>query len=179
MWKPVIGHTVLRCCCGLSLELLGKGNVLLPIHWGASWLTGSGRDVQVRDRGFDPRLHWICSDDVLLGKALCPHMHSLNPGVSGYLVGRWGHVRWIVPCAEKWQLGCMLPGELRWLMIEQVLWPGGNRVKLGTWRFALHTRLYTRTITITFVILYRSWTPWSCDPSFSINPTLQAFPVET
>ena len=27
-------------------------------------------------------------DIVLLGKALCPQMHSLDPGVSGYLVGQ-------------------------------------------------------------------------------------------
>ena len=56
---------------------------------GASWLSGSMRDVQARDRGFDPRLCRICSDDVvLLGKALCSHVHSLDPGVSGYLVGQ-------------------------------------------------------------------------------------------
>ena len=30
----------------------------------------------------------LCSDVVLLGKALCPHVHSLDPGVSGYLVGQ-------------------------------------------------------------------------------------------
>ena len=30
----------------------------------------------------------LCSDVVLLGKALCPHMYSLDPGGSGYLVGQ-------------------------------------------------------------------------------------------
>ena len=30
----------------------------------------------------------LCSDIVLLGKAFCPHVHSLDPGVSGYLVGQ-------------------------------------------------------------------------------------------
>ena len=29
----------------------------------------------------------LCSDVVLQGKALCPHVHSFDPGVSGYLVG--------------------------------------------------------------------------------------------
>ena len=55
----------------------------------ASWLSGTVRDLQARDRGFDPRLRWICFDVVLLGKALCSHMHSLDPGVSGYLVRQW------------------------------------------------------------------------------------------
>ena len=30
----------------------------------------------------------LCSDFVLLGRALCPHVNSLDPGVSGYLVGQ-------------------------------------------------------------------------------------------
>ena len=30
-----------------------------------------------------------CAPTLLLGKALCSHMHSLDPGVSGYLVGQW------------------------------------------------------------------------------------------
>ena len=30
----------------------------------------------------------LCSDVVLLGKALCSHVHSLDSGVSGYLVGQ-------------------------------------------------------------------------------------------
>ena len=30
----------------------------------------------------------LCSDVALLGKALCPRVHSLDPGVSGYLVGQ-------------------------------------------------------------------------------------------
>ena len=63
----------------------------------------------------------LCSDVVLLGKALCPHMHSLNPGVSGYLVGQTRLVCLNSSARRKWQLGCMVPGELRWLMNEQVL----------------------------------------------------------
>ena len=94
----------------------------------ASWLSGSVRDIQVRDRGFDPRLRWICSDFVLLGKALCLHVHSLDPGVSGYLVGQWRLVCLNGSVRRKWQLGCMLPGGrgagLRRLMNEEVLWPG-------------------------------------------------------
>ena len=47
-----------------------------------SWLSGSVRDLQARDRGFDPRLGGIiCSDVVLLGKARCPHVPSLDPEV--------------------------------------------------------------------------------------------------
>ena len=75
-----VGKETLNLCTGSSSWL---------ILCGASWLSGSMRDVQARDRGFDPRLHWICSDVVLLGKALCPHVHSHDPGVSGCLVGQW------------------------------------------------------------------------------------------
>ena len=55
---------------------------------GALWLSGGVHDVQASDRGFDPRLCGICSNVVLLGKALCPQVHSLDAGVSGYLVGQ-------------------------------------------------------------------------------------------
>ena len=67
------------------------GPVSLPpsYYTDNSTFGGSVRDVQVRDRGFDPQLHWICSNIVLLGKALCSHVHSLDPGASGYLVGQW------------------------------------------------------------------------------------------
>ena len=104
---------------------------------GASWLSGSVRDVQPRDCGFHPRLHWICSDIVLLGKALCSHMHSLDPGESGYLVGQWRLVCLNSSMHQKWPPGCMLPRELRWLMNKQVLWPGGNCMKSGEWCCAL------------------------------------------
>ena len=30
----------------------------------------------------------LCSDVAFLGKALCPYVHSLDPGVNGYLVGQ-------------------------------------------------------------------------------------------
>ena len=53
--------------------------VVLGYFRGASWLSDSVCDVKARDRGFDV---------VLLGKALCPRVHSLDPGISGYLVGR-------------------------------------------------------------------------------------------
>ena len=78
---------------------------------------------------------------VLLGKALCSHVHSLDPGVSGYLVGQWRLVCLNSSMHQKWQPGCMLPGELRWLLNKQVLWPRGNCVKSGEWRFAIDTRL--------------------------------------
>ena len=71
----------------------------------------------------------LCSDIVLLGKALCPHMHSLDPGVSGYLAGQWKLVCLNSSVHRKWQPGCMLPRELRWFINEQVLWPGGNCAK--------------------------------------------------
>ena len=61
----------------------------------------------------------------------CSHLHSLDPGVSGYLVGQWRLVCLNSSVRQKWQPGCVLPGELRWLMNEQVLWPGGNCVKSG------------------------------------------------
>ena len=93
---------------------------------GASWFSGSMCDIQARDHGFDPWLRWICSDGVLLGKALRSHMLSLDPGVCGYLVGQWRLVCLNSSVCWKWQPGCMLPGELRWLMNEQVLSPGSN-----------------------------------------------------
>ena len=44
------------------------------------------RDLQARDGGFDSQLVELFSDVVFLGKALCPHVHSLDPGVSGRTV---------------------------------------------------------------------------------------------
>ena len=73
--------------------------------------------------GLIPSWAELCSDIVLLGKALCRHVHSLDPGMSRYLVGQWRLVCWNGFVRWKWQPGCMLPGELRWLMNEQVLWP--------------------------------------------------------
>ena len=70
----------------------------------------------------------FCWDAVLLGKGLCPHVHSLNPGVSRYLVGQWRLVCLHSSMHWKWQLDCMLPGELRWHMNEEVLSSGGNCV---------------------------------------------------
>ena len=120
-----IGHWKSTCCS----------------YVGASWLSGSVRDVLARDCGFHPRLHCRCSDVVLPGKALCSHVHSLDPGISGYLVGQWRLVCLNSSVRRNWQPGCMLPGELRWFMNEHVLWPGGNCAKSGEWRFALDTRL--------------------------------------
>ena len=121
---------------------------------GASWLSGSVRDLQARDRGFDPRLPWMCFDVVLLGKALCSHVHSLDPGVSGYLVGQWRLVCWDSSVRRNEQSGCMLPGELRWLMNEQVLWLGGNCIKSA--EMALHARYQAINF---YLYLYNSMRP--------------------
>ena len=85
IWQSVIGQsTRLR----LFVYFLTVANQYSQC--GASWLSGSVRDVQARDRGYDTRLHWVCSNDVaLLDKALCLYVHSLDPGVSGYLVGQF------------------------------------------------------------------------------------------
>ena len=132
-------YWILQMCVGLTMA------DCFVMQWcpcyGASWLSGSMRHVQARDRRFDRRLCWICCDVVLLGKALCSHMHSLDPGVSGYLVGQWRLACLNSSMCRKMAAGCMLPGELRWLMNEQILWPGGNCVKSGKWRFTLDTRL--------------------------------------
>ena len=144
----------------LSRCFVCLGSVVISRTREASWLSGTVRDLQVRGRRFDPQLCWICFDVVLLGKALCSHVHSPDPGVSGYLVGQCEHVHSPDPGVSgylvgQWRLvslnssvrwksgswGCMLPGELRWLMNKQVLWPGGNCMKSGKWRFALDTRL--------------------------------------
>ena len=78
------------------------------IGCGALWPIGSVCDIQARDHGFNPQLQWICSYVVLLGKALCSHMHSLHPGVNGYLEGQWRHVCLSSSVCWKWQRGCML-----------------------------------------------------------------------
>ena len=85
---------LLECPCGLiclrsTLTLRTKEDVLLfNTHprilgyvWGvvAQWYRAR---PQARDRAFDTRLRWMCSDNVLLGKALCSHVQSLDPGVS-------------------------------------------------------------------------------------------------
>ena len=46
-------------------------------HRGSS---GSECDLQATDRGFDPDWAELYSGIVLLGKALCPHVHFLDPG---------------------------------------------------------------------------------------------------
>ena len=71
--------------------------------------------------GLIPGWAELCFNIVLLGKVLCPHMHSLNPGVRGCLVGQWRLAFGNSSKCWKWQLGCMLPGELRWLMNDQGL----------------------------------------------------------
>ena len=63
-----------------------------------------------RETEFNPRLCWICSNVVFLGKALCLHMHSLDPGVSGYLVGQWRLVCLNSSVCRKWQLGVLPQG---------------------------------------------------------------------
>ena len=60
--------------------------------------------------GLIPGWAELCSNIVLLGKALCPYVHSLNPGVGGYLVGQWRLVCLNSSVHWKWQLGYMPPG---------------------------------------------------------------------
>ena len=150
-WQSIVMYTLGLRCCLLVQETNHKHNVQYWLHstfhekrigslW-ASWFSGSVCDVQVRDCRFDPRLHRTCSDVMLLGKALCSHMHSLDLGVSGYLAGQWRVVCLNSSVCRKRQLGCMLPGKLRWLMNKQLLWWGGNCVKLAEWCFVLDTRL--------------------------------------
>ena len=94
---------------------------------GASWLSGSVGDLQASDcrcklpAGLN--LLWCCDP----GQSLYPHVHSLDPGVNWNLVGP-GRILciWIISnytmAADQ---SCVLPGELRWLMNERVLWPQG------------------------------------------------------
>ena len=83
----------------------------------------------------------LCSNVVLLGKTLGPHVHSRDPGVSGYLVGQWRLMCLNSSARWQWHLGCMLSGELRRLMNEQVLWPGGQLHEVG--QVVLHTTYKT------------------------------------
>ena len=63
-----------------------------PCAFEASWLGCRMCNLQGRGRRFELRPGWSCCDVELQGKALCPHMHSLDPGVGGYLVGQWSLV---------------------------------------------------------------------------------------
>ena len=47
---------------------------------------------------------------VLLAKALCSHVHSLDPLVNVYLVGQRRLVCLNSSVRRKWQPACMLPG---------------------------------------------------------------------
>ena len=62
---------------------------------------------------------------MLLGKALCSHVHSLDPGVSGYLVGQWRLVCLNSSVRRKMAAELYAARELRWLMNEQVLYDQG------------------------------------------------------
>ena len=102
--KSEIRRPCLLSMCAKTLEQYPTVN-------GSSWLSGSVGDVQARDRVFDPRPRWVCSDVVLVGKALCSHVHPLDPGVSGYLIGQWNLCVWIVPCAENGSRAVCCPGS--------------------------------------------------------------------
>ena len=92
MWKALASHfpvlilTKLMYCIP-HIARMNRSTLVQP--GGASWLSRSVRDLlQARDRGFDPGWADLCPHVVLLGKALCSHVHSLDPGVNGYLVGQ-------------------------------------------------------------------------------------------
>ena len=60
----------------------------------------------------------------VFGQALHLHVHSLDPGVNGYLVGQR-----LLACLNSFQChdgnrGCMLPRESSRYWNEQVPWPG-------------------------------------------------------
>ena len=80
---------------------------------GASWLSGSVRDLQAGNRWFDPGWPELCSEAVLLDKALCPCTRGLssprNEWVPG--IGQWRLVCLNSSVRRKWQPGCMLPGN--------------------------------------------------------------------
>ena len=124
---------------------------------------------EIADCMFNPWLRWICSNVVLLGKALCSHVRSLNPGVSGYLAGQWRLLCLNSSMCRKWQPGRMLPGELRSLMNEQVLWLGGNCVKSGKWCFALD--IYQQTINLYLCLYHASiGLAWEAGAGLLVDP---------
>ena len=47
---------------------------------------------------------------VPIGKALCSHVHSLDPGVSWYPVNNEDLCVWIVPCAKSGSRAVCYPG---------------------------------------------------------------------
>ena len=72
---------------------------------------GSVCDLQVRGRGFDPRLGWIMLWCCAPRRGTLP-THALSwprSTVSGYLVGQWRLVCLNSSGHWKWQPGCMLP----------------------------------------------------------------------
>ena len=112
-----------ECTCGQS-----------TLARNTTWLRGSVRELQARDGGFDPRLGWIMLRRCAPRQGTLPtRALSLNPGVSGCLVGRWRLVCFNSTLRRKWQPGCMPPlgVEMAYWINEQVLWPGGNCVKSG------------------------------------------------
>ena len=126
---------------GINPSCKGKFRPTLLVHCTkASWLSGSVRDLQTRYCRFDRRLGWIVLRRCVPKQGTCPHKHCLDRRVRGYLLGQWRLVRLNSSARRKWQPGCGLPGELRCLMSEQVLWPGGNCVESGERCFALDTR---------------------------------------
>ena len=88
---PSVGHapTVLSL---IEVQCAQVGGIL--------WLGGSICDLQTRGRRLQSWLGFLCCGVVLLGKALYPQVHSLDPGVSRYLVGPRR-----LACSNSWCTG--------------------------------------------------------------------------
>ena len=76
------------------------------VYGRASWISGNVRDLQGRDRRFESRaglnLLWRCA----LGQGFYLHVHSLDPGVSGYPLGQGRPV-----CVSKTVVAAELRGS--------------------------------------------------------------------
>ena len=101
-------------------------------------------------------LLWHCGP----GEGLYLHVHSQRR--RKWVPGRIGKAS---ACLNSFQChagcrGCVLPGELRWLVNEQVLWPGCLCVWPGDWCFVKDTRPQLPTFALTLGSTFRSETTW-------------------
>ena len=136
--SPCFGLSSLIVCSGYFRDLEGEGTGWteersVPCTLGAGHASG---DLQPSD--LDYRFKSLTG--------LCHGVsYALGGGTLSICILSWPRSKWVPSTSsrtekvcvcvcvissvcQKWQPGCMLLGELRWLMTEHVLWPGGNCV---------------------------------------------------
>ena len=78
-------------------------------------------------RDFQRNIMFLPSQSWDIVRMVCPWARHFTLKCFTWLRWKW------VPCRQRWQFNapkrlqdCMLPGELKWHMNEQVQWPEGN-----------------------------------------------------